>query len=126
MNYRVKQGHIQYALLVPSVEAKKHQPGRNCENVQTKKKKIKCTSVFDMLINKKKITEKAVYIKFNESILLLLNKRPTGLNGHLSIRYFTLNSCQKGAYLHINSPVIIIKIKINNCIGKQHHYPLTQ
>ena len=53
-------------------------------------------------------------------------KRPTGLNGHLSIRVFTLNSCQKGAYLHINSPIIIIKIKINNCIGKQHHYPLTQ
>ena len=36
------------------------------------------------------------------------NKRPTGLNGHLSIRDFTLNSCQKGAYLHINSPIIII------------------
>ena len=35
------------------------------------------------------------------------NKRPTGLNGHLSIRDFTLNSCQKGAYLHINSPIII-------------------
>ena len=54
------------------------------------------------------------------------NKRPTGLNGHLSIRDFTLNSCQKGAYLHINNPIIIIKIKINNCIGKQHHYTLTQ
>ena len=53
-----------------------------------------------------------------------LNKRPTGVNGHLSIRDFTLNSCQKGAYLHINSPIIIIKI--NNCIGKQHHCPLTQ
>ena len=37
-----------------------------------------------------------------------LNKRTTGLNGHLSIRDFTLNSCQKGAYLHINSPIIII------------------
>ena len=34
------------------------------------------------------------------------NKRPTGLNGHLSIKDFTLNSCQKGAYLHINSPII--------------------
>ena len=37
-----------------------------------------------------------------------LNKRPQGLNGHLSNRDFTLNSCQKGAYLHINSPIIII------------------
>ena len=36
------------------------------------------------------------------------NKRPTGFNGHQSIRDFTLNSCQKGAYLHINSPIIII------------------
>ena len=54
-----------------------------------------------------------------------IDKGPTGRNGHLSIRDFTLNSCQKGAYLHINSPIIII-IKINNCIGKQHHYPLTQ
>ena len=33
-------------------------------------------------------------------------KRPTGLNGHLSIRDFTLTSCQKGAYLYINSPII--------------------
>ena len=32
------------------------------------------------------------------------NKRPTGLNGHLSIGDFTLTSCQKGAYLHINKP----------------------
>ena len=53
----------------------------------------------------------------------MANKRPTGLNGHLSIRDFTLNYCQKGAYLHINSPIIKIKIKIKNCIGKQHHYP---
>ena len=35
-----------------------------------------------------------------------LNKRPTGLNGHLSIRDFTLTSCQKGSYLYINSPII--------------------
>ena len=40
--------------------------------------------------------------------LLNENKRPTGLYGHLSIRDFTLNSCKKGAYLHINSPIIII------------------
>ena len=33
---------------------------------------------------------------------------PTGLNGHLSIKDFTLNSCQKGAYLHINRPIILI------------------
>ena len=37
----------------------------------------------------------------------MTNKRPTGLNGHLSIRDFTLTSFQKGAYLHINSPIII-------------------
>ena len=35
-----------------------------------------------------------------------LNKRPTGLNGHLSIRDFTLTSCQKGSYLYINNPII--------------------
>ena len=34
------------------------------------------------------------------------NKRPTGLNGHLSIGDFTLTSCQKGSYLYINSPII--------------------
>ena len=34
------------------------------------------------------------------------NKRPTGLNGHLSIRDFTLTSCQRGSYLDINSPII--------------------
>ena len=34
------------------------------------------------------------------------NKRPTGLNGHLSIRDFTLTFCQKGSYLHINIPII--------------------
>ena len=29
-----------------------------------------------------------------------MNKRPTGLNGHLSIRDFTLTSCQRGSYLY--------------------------
>ena len=47
------------------------------------------------------------------------NKRPTGLNGHLSIRDFTLTSCQKSLYLHIN-------IKNNYGIEKQHHNHLTQ
>ena len=37
--------------------------------------------------------------------MLKKNKRPTGLNGHLSIRDFTLTSCQKGSYLYINSPI---------------------
>ena len=37
------------------------------------------------------------------------NKRPTGLNGHLSIRDFTLNSYQKCAYLHLSSIIIINK-----------------
>ena len=41
--------------------------------------------------------------------MLILNKRPTGLNGHLSIRDFTLYSCQKGAYLHLSSIIIINK-----------------
>ena len=31
-----------------------------------------------------------------------LNKRPTGLNVHLSIRDFTLTSCHRGSYLYIN------------------------
>ena len=52
----------------------------------------------------------------------MLNKRPTGLNGHLSIRDFQLTSCQRGSYLYINSP----SQKINDGIGKQHHNPLTQ
>ena len=34
------------------------------------------------------------------------NKRPTGLNGHLSIKDFTPTSCQKGSYLYINNPII--------------------
>ena len=34
------------------------------------------------------------------------NKMPTGPNGHLSNRYFTLTSCQKGSYLYINNPII--------------------
>ena len=38
-------------------------------------------------------------------------KRPNGLNGHLSIRDSTLTSCQKGSYLHINR-TIIEQIKI--------------
>ena len=29
-----------------------------------------------------------------------------GLNGPLSIRDFTLTSCQKDSYLYINSPII--------------------
>ena len=33
------------------------------------------------------------------------NKRPTGLNGHLSIRDYTLTSCQKDSCLYINSPI---------------------
>ena len=52
-----------------------------------------------------------------------INKRLTGLNGHLSIRDLTLTSCQQGAYLHSNSPIKIIKL---NCKGKQHHNSLTQ
>ena len=35
-----------------------------------------------------------------------INKWPTGLNSHLSIRDFTPTSCQKGSYLCINSPII--------------------
>ena len=47
-----------------------------------------------------------------------LNKRPTGLNGHLSIQDFTLTSFQT-----INSP-IIEKLKIDSGIGKQHYIRL--
>ena len=39
-------------------------------------------------------------------ITVYFNKRPTGLIGHLSIRNFTLTSCQKGSYLNNNSPFI--------------------
>ena len=44
----------------------------------------------------------------NQLQIITINKRPKGLNGHLSIRDFTLSSCQKGAYLHINRPIKII------------------
>ena len=54
-----------------------------------------------------KLCSKNCISPFCSGIFLMSNKRPTGLNGHLSIRDFTLNSCQKGAYLHINSPIII-------------------
>ena len=46
------------------------------------------------------------YLLLTEFEFNLLNKRPTGLNGHLSIRDFTLTSCQKGSYLYINVPII--------------------
>ena len=35
------------------------------------------------------------------------DKRPTGLNGHLSIGDFTLNSCQKGAYFFISAAPLL-------------------
>ena len=35
------------------------------------------------------------YIWFKIWLRFIYNKRPTGLNGHLSIRDFTLTSCQK-------------------------------
>ena len=41
-----------------------------------------------------------------EKMPLKLNKRPTGLNGHLHIRDYTLTSYQKDLYLHINRPII--------------------
>ena len=49
------------------------------------------------------------------------NKRPTGFNGHLSKRDFTLTFCQKGSYLHNNSP-IMEKIKVSY----QYYKSLTQ
>ena len=58
-------------------------------------------------------------------VLELKNKRATGLNCHLSIRDFSLTSCQKGSYLYINSP-IKEEMKINKGIGEMHHNPLTQ
>ena len=53
------------------------------------------------------------------------NKRPRGIKGYLSIRNFSLTSCQKSSYLHISSH-IIEKIKINNGIKEQHYNPLIQ
>ena len=40
--------------------------------------------------------------------MALTYRRPKGINGHLGIRDFTLTSCHKGAYLYINSPILII------------------
>ena len=59
------------------------------------------------VINKMAATKckRPVNFKF-EMPVTKVNKRPTGLNGHLSIRDFTLTSCQKGSYLYINSPII--------------------
>ena len=52
-------------------------------------------------------------IRFSEATTVLppqimLQRGPQALYGHLSIRDFTLTSCQMGAYLHINSPIIVI------------------
>ena len=58
------------------------------------------------------------------AVISFIKKRPTGLNGHLSIRDFTLTSCQKliCVYQQPNH-----RINENqNGIGKQHHNPLTQ
>ena len=52
------------------------------------------------------------------------NKRPTGLNSHLSIGDFTLTSCQKGSYFFISPSQK--KMKINDSVGKQHNNPLKQ
>ena len=55
-------------------------------------------------------------------------KRPTWLNGHLSIRDSTLTSCQKGSLiliLHIDRS-IFKKIKINSGRGQLHYNPLKQ
>ena len=38
----------------------------------------------------------------------VINKRPTGRNGHLSIKDFTLTSCQKGLYLYVKRAYICI------------------
>ena len=42
---------------------------------------------------------------------LRMNKRPTGPNGHLSIRVYKLTYRQKGSYLHMTSPIIWNKLK---------------
>ena len=49
------------------------------------------------------------------------NKRPTGLNGHSSIRDLTLTSCQKGSYLYQQPHQNLINI--NGGKGKQDHNP---
>ena len=66
--------------------------------------------VLNWLIDVVSLNLKETILSSNFMLMIqwYLNKRPTGLNGHLSIRDFTLNSCQKGAYLHSNSPIIII------------------
>ena len=55
------------------------------------------------------------YLPLDKGMVLHLNniestlqkdKRPTGLNSHLSIRDFTLTSCQRESYLYINRPII--------------------
>ena len=54
------------------------------------------------------------------------NKRPTGLNDHLSIRDSTLISCRR---THINFAYQQLQHrikKINNGIGKQNYNPLLQ
>ena len=53
--------------------------------------------------------------------ICLENNRPTGLNVYMGIRDFTLISCQKHSYLHINS-----KLKSNNGMEREHYNPLIQ
>ena len=66
------------------------------------------------ILEKGRLPTKRIYISFGKN---KIKKRPTGLNGHLSIRDFTLTSCQRSSYLHINRS-IIEWIKNNNGRGK--------
>ena len=84
--------------------------------------KCRCNTIFLNIVNILYIIQvkRNLFIRLNYSLfkvydildlyvqtdISFLNKRPTGLNGHLSITDFTLTSCWRGSYLYINSPII--------------------
>ena len=45
-------------------------------------------------------------VNYKQLMTVSSNRRPKGLNGHLSIRDSTLTSCQNGSYLYIRYPII--------------------
>ena len=67
---------------------------------------------YDTMLHQKNIGTIQLQRNVNDKHLMTVsgNKRPKGLNAHLSIRDSTLTSCQNGSYLNIRCPRINKKI----------------
>ena len=64
-------------------------------------------------------------VNYKQLMTVCSNRRPKGLNGHLSIRDSTLTSCQSGSYFIFHIPLPHHRIIIDSGIGKQHYIPFT-